>query len=232
LIFLTGLVLATARDLPAGPSSISPNLNDHGTFEISIAGQKVGTEKFEILSARDGFTASAELELRVEEDGKTLVFHTFPELVLDSRLRPLAYRWDQKGSSRSGLSIDFSTSPARVRYRTVNGKTDNREFVLPKNVVVLDDNVLDQYELLVWLYDRTSRGAQTFRAFTPQEALPGQVNVVESGPGRGSVRGVEASLRRLTVTTDLAYIDLWVDGRERLQRVSIPAAQFGAVRQR
>ncbi|HVA01818.1 MAG TPA: hypothetical protein VMV34_09195 [Terriglobia bacterium] len=212
----------------AGPAA----LNDQGTFEISIAGNNIGAERFQIISARDRIVAKAEIELHTKQGGKTLAFHSFPELVLDSQLQPLSYAWSLEGSGSSRLEIDFTTAPAKALYHTVNGKDDHREFLLAKDVIVLDDNVLNQYEILVDRYDKTSRGQQIFRAFIPQEALPGQVKIAETGMEPVSLNGESKSLRHLVVATDLARIDLWADGQGRLWRVSVAAARFNAVRQK
>jgi hypothetical protein len=226
-----GAILAGALTcLPAAALTEPSALNDHGTLEVSMAGKIIGSEEFQILSSGNKIIAKAEIELRATRGGKTMVLHSFPELVLDSQLAPLSYTWVQKGAENAKFRVDFTTAPAKAHYYTVNGKDDYRDFLLPKDVVLLDDNVLSQYEILVARYDRTSRGMQTFRAFIPQEALPGQVKVVETGIEQVEINGNSESLRHLMVTTDLARIDLWVDSQGRLQRVSVPAMRFTAVR--
>ena len=226
---LTAWALAGhAPAILAGPAA----LNDQGTFELSIKGDPIGAERFQIIPEGDRIRARAEIELRTQKEGKTLVSHSFPDLVLDSQLRPLSYIWALKGAGNSRLEIDFTTMPARALYHTVNGKNDRREFLLPKDVLVLDDNVLSQYEILVERYDQTSRGQQLFSAFIPQEALPGKIKISETGVEPVRINGQSKSLRHLVVTTDLARIDLWADAQGRLWRVSVPALRFEAVRQK
>ncbi len=41
-----------------------------------------------------------------------------------------------------------------------------------------------------------------------------------------------SKLRHLRVSTELTHIDLWVDERGHLERVSNPEAQFEAIRER
>jgi hypothetical protein len=122
---------------------------DEGTFIISLAGQQIGTEKFRIRTTKNRVEAEAQIELRVERDGKSYEFRTSPKLVLNADLEPLTYNWNQKGSQSSRLEVDFRTSPARVLYRTVGGGDDVRDFDLPESVVVLDDNVVHHYQLVV-----------------------------------------------------------------------------------
>lgn len=197
-----------------------------------MAGQPVGTETFDIRSTGDRVEAEAEIELRIERDGKVHEFKTFPKLVLNSALQPLTYSWNQKGSQSSQLEVDFRSSPAKTRYRTVAGEDDRRDFELPKDVVVLDDNVVHHYQLAVYRYRGTAGGKQTFQVFVPQEAMPGPLEVEETGQESVEINARLETLRHLVVSAELARIDLWVDDQQRLQRVSIPAAQLEAVRKK
>jgi hypothetical protein len=213
-------------------SAVPADLNDQGTFEIFVAGKRVGTENFEIRTGPKQIEGQAEVYLRMEEDGKTIEVRTLSNLILDPQLRPLSYSWSQKGAQSSQLTIDFRSSPARTRYKTVNGQPDQRDFKLAKDVVVLDDNLVHHYQLVVDRYDRTKKGKQTFPAFIPQEALPGEITMEDMGPEPVSVEGSTLDLRHLVLTTELARIDLWVDNQDRLQVVSVPVAQFQAVRKK
>jgi hypothetical protein len=47
-----------------------------------------------------------------------------------------------------------------------------------------------------------------------------------------SVEGTTLNLRHLILTTELARVDLWVDDQAYLQVVSVPEAQFQAVRKK
>jgi hypothetical protein len=144
----------------------------------------------------------------------------------------MTYSWSQKGSQSSQLEVDFRSSPAKVHYRTVAGEDDRRDFVLPKDVLVLDVNVVHHYQLAVYRYHRTAGGKQTFQVFVPQEALPGPLEVEEAGQESVEVNARLETLQHVVVSAELARIDLWVDDEQRLQRVSIPAAQLEAVRKK
>ncbi len=206
------------------------NVDDRGVFVITQQGRPIGTETFTIKSSRQQVEAEAKIELHAEQDGKTYSFKTTPKLVMDDKLRPVMYAWSQKGARSSDLSVDFRTTPANAHYRTVTGESDVREFDLPKDVVILDDNVIHHYQLVVERYRRTHGGKQTFHAFIPQEALPGSLNVEEVGKEQVEIGGEKRNLRHLVVTTDLARIDLWADGQDHVQLVSIPVAGIEAVR--
>jgi hypothetical protein len=224
--------LAAAPLAAQAPTPAAPDLNDHGIFDIYAAGKSLGTEKFDIHVRPEQIEAQGEIHLRMEQGGKTMEVRTSSDLVLDPQLRPLSYTWSQKGSESSQLSIDFRSSPVRTRYKTVSGQEDRRDFKLVKDVVVLDDNVLHHYQLAVARYDQTKGGKQTFHAFIPQEALPGVITVEQTGVEPVSLEGTTLNLRHVIVTTELARVDLYVDDQAHLQVVSVPAAQFQAVRKK
>ena len=192
----------------------------------------MGTETFDLRSTGDRVEAEAKVELRIQRDGKVDEFKTFPKLVLGSALQPLTYSWSQKGSQSSELEVDFRSSPAKARYRTIAGEDDRRDFELPKDILVLDDNVVHHYQLVVCRYFRTSGGKQTFQVFVPQEAMPGLLEVEETGQENVQIAGRSETLRHLLVSAELARIDLWVDKEQRLQRISIPVAQLEAERKK
>jgi len=216
---------------PGDPTaSPTPDMSDQGVFQISLGGSIVGSEKFAIRYTPDKIEAQAEVHLHLQQDGKTIDMKTFPVLVLDPQFHPLTYSWRQKGAQSSQLDVDFRSSPARSHYRTVGGGEEMRDFVLPQDVVVLDDNVVHHYQLVVDRYFGTSGGKQTFQAFIPQEALPGTLEVQDTGTETTTVGNSTIKLRHLLVTTEITHIDLWADGQQRLQRVSIPDEHLEAVR--
>jgi hypothetical protein len=222
------LSVAEGQTLKAGQA----DLNDHGVFEIYSAGKSIGTEKFEIRAGPKQIEAQAEVHLRLEENGKTLEIRTTPSLILDPQLHALSYTWSQKGTQSSQLTIDLRSSPVHTHYKAVNGENDVRDFKLTKDVVLLDDNVVHHYQLLIARYDQTSKGKQSFHAFIPQEALPGELTVEDMGIQPVTVEGSAEKLRHLVLTTDLASVDLWADDQGRLEVVSVPMAQFEAVRKK
>ena len=181
--------LASRRQGRSRVKPHAPDLNDHGTFEIFAAGKNIGTETFEIRVREDQIEAQGNVHLQVEQNGKSVEVRTSSNLLLDPHLDPLSYTWSQKGTQSSQLSVDFRTQPAHVRYKTVKGQDDQRDFHLEKDVVVLDDNVLHQYQLAVARYDAAKAGKQTFRAFIPQEAMPGMITLNSLGPIPSRSRG-------------------------------------------
>jgi hypothetical protein len=199
---------------------------------LTIGGQPVGWEKFQIVPNGAQVEARAQIALQVLRNGKALHFKTYPDLLLNSHLEPRTYSWSQRGPERSELQMDLRRSPSTVRYHTVKGIHDDRTFQLPRDVLILDDNVIHQYEIVIWRFYMTSGNRQQFNAFIPQEALPGLITLQDLGQDAAGAPSKDRPLRHLLLITDQARIDLYVDESHRIQRVAIPAGQFQAIRQK
>ena len=223
-------VATLGQETPGNPPLV--NVDDEGVFVISLAGRPVGSERFKIHSSLGKVEARGEIRLNLEKNGKTVSVQSFPDLVLDPQLRPVTYTWNQKGPQSSRLDVDFSGKVAKVRYETISGNEDNREFALPSDVMVLDDNVVHHYQLIIARYQALGGGKQTFPVFVPQEALPSLLTVEDMGNAATGSAGVTANLRHLVITTDVTHVDLWVDDQQHLERVSVPEAQLEATRKR
>ncbi len=199
---------------------------------ISLAGKRIGTEEFEIRSTGNGIEAEGKIQMRVPQESKTVEFRTASKLALDPAFKPLTYSWNQKGAQTSQLEIDFKDALTRVRYKTVTGEEDARDFELPKDVVILDDNVFHHFQLIAQKYLRSGGGRQTLPAFVPQEALPGSLTVQDAGPDTTEIGGRRMDLRHLVFSTELRQIEVWVDEQGRVERIYNSDAQLDAVRKR
>jgi len=230
-MFAVGTGPRALGQAPVSPGSApASSLNDQGVFQLFLAGRRIGSEKFEIQSTADQTSAKAETEFQIEKGQKPVLIKTSSSLVLNAQLAPLTYSWSMKSPQASSLEADFRSKPAKLRYRTVTGEADERDFSLLPDIVLIDTNAFHHFELLAARYRLTSGGKQVFRAFVPQDALPGELSV--EGKGKEKIRGQSEELLHLVVTTDLAQIDLWLDDQRHLQRVLIGAAQLEAVRER
>jgi len=219
-----------AQNPPAEPST--GGLDDEGTFVLSLAGHNYGTETFRIRSVQGTIEAEAEIQLREQETGHANPVETFPKLVLDMDLNPTKYVWSLKGSKPYSLLVDFTGELVRSQLHLPDDKDDIREFQLPKDLVVLDNNVICHYQLLAYRYARTSGGKQAFQAYIPQDAVPGMLTLQDAGLENVDLRGQKQELRHLVMLSDNAQIDFWVDAQHRLQRLLVPASKLEAVRQK
>jgi hypothetical protein len=219
-----------AQQAPSIPPPVS--VNDGGVFVISLAGRPVGSEHFTIHSSLGRVEARGEIRLDIEQNAKAVSLQSFPDLVLDSQLHPLIYTWNQKGPQSSRLEVDFRGALAKARYTTISGSEDDRDFALPPDVMVLDDNVIHHYELIIARFLAMGGGKQTFRVFVPQEALPSVLTMEDMGSTPGAGGAAAANLRHLLITTDVTHIDLWVGEQQQLERVSVATAQLEATRKK
>jgi hypothetical protein len=229
-VILVCNLASLGQETPGNPRLV--NVDDEGVFVISLAGRPIGSESFKIHSSSGKVEAQGEIRLHIERNGKTVDVQSFPDLVLDPQLHPVTYTWNQKGPQSSRLQADFRGKLARVRYKTISGNEDDRDFELPPDVVILDDNVFHHYQLITARYQAMGGGKQTFRIFVPQEALPSLLTVEDMGNAASTTDGVTANLRHLLITTDVTHLDLWVDDQQHIERVSVPAAQLEAIRKR
>ena len=86
------LGIAAGNPLPAQTSPPStPDLNDHGTFELSAAGKTLGTETFGIRTRSGRIEAEGEGRLVVEQNGRKIEVRTSSSLVLNSQFDPVSY---------------------------------------------------------------------------------------------------------------------------------------------
>lgn len=218
--------LFSAIIVAAGQSLPPAVIDDRGTFITTLAGKPLGVEDFSIRSGGGRIEAKAVIHLSVMRDGAPVHFETFSDLVLTSSLDPVSYRWNQMTPIESRLQILFAPGTSRVRYDTVGGHHDFRVFALAPDTLILDDNVIHQYELLVMRYDRTAGGKQSFRAFIPQEGVPGMVMVASIGTETLRLGVTRQICRHLAVDTNLTHINLWVAPRERLEKMEIASSQI------
>jgi hypothetical protein len=222
--------ILAARENPA-PKPAALTIDDQGTYSILFNGSPIGTERFKIHSSSDKIEADGEIEIKVEQSGQALELKSSPRLVLNQRWYPLAYVVNQKGTPEFHLEVDFRESPAKSRLHLSGAKEDDkRDFVLPKDVVILDDNIVHHYQLLVDRFVSKPDKQQSFQAYIPQEATPGDLSVQDMGMEDVNFAARNETLRHLVVSTEIARIDLWVDGQNHLQRLLNPAAQLEAIR--
>jgi hypothetical protein len=215
----------------SAPSPAAADVTDKGIFVLSVAGHQYGSEKFSIQFVKGKIQAEGETQLHEGSGPHPDVITTFSKLVLNSALEPLTYSWSTQTPKKYSLLVNFTAPMARSQLHQPDAKDDIREFQLTKDVVVLDNNVIHHYQLLVDRYNRTAGGKQTFKAFIPQAALPGVLSVQDVGMEPVQVAGRSQSLRHLVVLSDNADIDLWVDAQGRLQRLYWSTPRLEALRQ-
>jgi len=216
---------------PNQPGAVA-SLDDRGTFAISLNGRPIGAEKFTIRAAPSGIEATGDIQLKVPRQGGNTSLKCTTQLLLNSRLEPQNYSAGQSGSPDITVAVDFRQSPAASKLRVSGQPDDERTFALPKDVVILDDNVIHQYQLLLDRFAMEPDKRQTFAAYIPQEATPGTVILERVGNEEISLPGGKRVLTHFVMTAELARVELWADEQNHLQRFYNPSQNIEAVRKK
>jgi hypothetical protein len=213
---LAVLLALAAIAVAAANSAFAP---DKGKFKILVNGQQAGSEEFALSASGGNWIAHGNAEVQTPQ-GAARVTGTL-ELKPDGT--PVRYEWSMQGAKKAGSTIVFNGNTASVELRMEGARPYTQQFTFTSDrVVVLDNNLYDQYAILARLYDWDKKGAQTFSVIVPQEMTPGTVTVESLGK--------QDKLEQLRVKTEDLEIDLFLDG-QRLVRLVSPSANAEIVRE-
>jgi hypothetical protein len=191
---------------------------DHGTLKILVGGQVLGTEHFDIEAAGDGYRMKGDLKVKMPNGADATESAV---INLDRDLIVTSYTRLQKSPKKASIQVNFAGTQAKAHYSTPEGDKD-LDFMLEKEVVILDTNFFHHFALLVRRYDFKKGGAQHVQVLIPQEAQPGLMLVENTGKDDG--------YDKLTAKTDAVEIQIWVDSGRRLVKLAVPAAKVEIVR--
>ncbi|HEX3377483.1 MAG TPA: hypothetical protein VHS29_11525 [Candidatus Acidoferrales bacterium] len=227
---LRGLVLrafpsfaarGSAAELKSSPTPVNtPSVfaPDKGKFRITISGQQVGSEDFEISPSGDTWlerstmTAHAPGSPDIKSAG---------QLRLSSDGSPVRYDWSAEAVKKATGSVDFANSTAKCSADLGNPSPLRKDFKFTSPVIaVLDNNLYYQFGILARIYDWKTGGKQTFPVLIPQDMVPGTISVESLGQqqaGNGKYETLRVS------STDLEIM-LFVDGTHRMMRLEVPSS--------
>jgi hypothetical protein len=209
-----------ARAQSITSSSQASMAEDKGKFRILLAGQSIGTEDFDI-SASDGkwvVRGTTDAHTPGGDDSKTT-----GELQLASDGTPIHYAWSADSPKPASGTVDFDSGTAKTSTDFGTGHAYHEDFKFPSRVVVLDNNLYEQYAVLARLYDWRAGGEQSFPVLIPQDITPGTIKV-DAGSGAGG-------LAELVVKSADLEIHLFCDASHRLVRLEVPASKVVVERQ-
>jgi hypothetical protein len=216
---LSSRVIAAPLPSLASPAAME---SDKGEFRISVNGQPVGTESFEIRPDGNRWIAQGTADVKPTDGPASKITS---HLTLQPDGTPLSYDWKTEGTKKASAEIQFQNSIATVNLHLEGRKPFTQQFTFSSPmVVILDNNLYHQYAVLARLYDRTKKGSQTFAVLVPQEMTPGSVTVdsiadpTDTSPGELKVQ-----------TSDLE-VDLYIDAKGRLMRLVAPASNAEVIR--
>jgi hypothetical protein len=197
---------------------------DKGTFLILLEGAEVGTEQFETERSGDAWIIRSETVIRIPDQPEA---RSNGELRITSDGTPLSYKWSAQAEKKTSGAVAFESGTAKTSIDFGGKEPHEADFMFPSpRVAVLDNNLHYQFAILALLYNWNTKGQQTIPVLIPQDVTPGSVSV--DSVGARTVGGAE--LEALRVNTPDAEIVAYFDGRRRLMRVEVPAANVTIVR--
>lgn len=197
--------------------------NDKGSFRILVNGKQVGKEQFEMSSDGAKWSLHGTTEIHSGKSSTTVT----GTLTLRSDGTPLHYEWTTQGAKKASATVDFNGAVASTSLKASGAQPFTQQFTFPSGrIVVLDNNLYDQFAILADLYDWTKKGIQTFPVLVPQELTPGSATV--ESMGQQDFHGKQVD--ELRVTTQDNEIDLYLD-HSRLIGIAVPSANAEIVRQ-
>jgi hypothetical protein len=198
--------------------------SDKGKFKILVNGQPAGTEEFSLSANGGNWIARGNAEIQTPQGA----VHVTGNLELRPDGAPVRYEWNMQSAKKAASTIVFNGATANVELRMEGARPYSQQFTFNSDrVVVLDNNMYDQYAILARLYDWDKKGAQTFSVIVPQEMTPGSVTVESLGK---QDTGSGAKLEQLRVKTEDIEINLFLDG-QRLVRIVSPSANAEIIRE-
>jgi hypothetical protein len=189
---------------------------DEGTFLISRNGAPIGRESFRIsrsaLAAPEAFRATAQVAL-----GERRIV---PTLTCDSTGAPISYDVAVQGGGDPGAQLRARARPGRFTsmLRTREGESA-REYVVPRGVVVLDEDVVHQL-YFVTIGGRRS-GSVTLLA--PRTGVQAVASLQSLGSESVDVAGnLIPATHFALVSSGFPRREFWIDSAGRVLMAAIP----------
>ena len=231
LFMLLGSTTYSQTNKTNSSSGITYSGNESGVFRILFGGEQIGQEKFLITEASSGYKATAEVRLTIEREKQKAVFVLKPVLTLNKFFEPSAYQVTQEdGVNKRTVRVIFKPDKSERIYEAGN-EHDTREIELKKDVLILDDNAFHHFILLAKRFDYVKGGVQEFSAFVPQQFLAGGISISDKGKETVKLGEKDFILQHLLVDTGELQINLWLDDRHELKRLSVPKSNIEVIRE-
>ncbi len=208
---------------PAGaPSVFSP---DKGKLRITINGQAVGSEDFEISPAGDAWIERSSMSAHAPGGPE---IKAAGQLKLSADGAPIHYDWSAEAQKKATGSVDFASGTAKCSADLGGASPLRKDFVFTSPLVaVLDNNLYYQFGVLARVYDWKAGGKQTFPVLIPQDMVPGSISVESLGPqqaGNGKYEALRVS------STDLEIM-VYLDASHRMMRLEVASSNVAIERE-
>jgi hypothetical protein len=206
---------ASAPNTAGTPSVFSP---DKGKLRITINGQQVGSEDFEISASGDAWIERSSMSAHVSGGGD---LKATGQLKLSADGAPIRYDWSAEALKKATGTVDFVSGTAKCSADLGGASPLRKDFVFTSpRVAVLDNNLYYQFGVLARLYDWKAGGKQTFPVLIPQDMVPGSISVESLGPQQGANGKYEA----VRVSSPDLEIMIYLDASHRMMRLEVPSS--------
>jgi hypothetical protein len=201
---------------PAGaPSVFSP---DKGKLRITINGQQVGAEDFEISASGDAWIERSSMSARVPGGDEV---KATGQLKLSADGAPIRYDWSAEAQKKATGSVDFASGTAKCSADLGGASPLRKDFTFTSpRVAVLDNNLYYQFGVLARVYDWKAGGKQTFPVLIPQDMVPGSISVESLGPQQAG----NSKYQAVRVNSPDLEITIYVDANHRMMRLEVPTS--------
>lgn len=197
---------------------------DEGTFRLSVRGTAVGTETFSIRRSGSGAAATIVAQGRVVldtgEQTRAVLQVEGPDL------RPSAYHIEVTGTETQSIRGQAAGNRFRAQIVSTAGEM-MREYLASDGAVVLDEGVAHQHYFVAAHLGADGRVPM----IVPRESRQISAQVTDEGSESIQVAGQSVNARRLEIQpSGMAARTVWVDGENRVLRLSIPDEGYLAER--
>ncbi len=208
-------VPAASTPTPAGvPSVFAP---DKGKLRITIDGQPVGSEDFEISQSGDAWIERSSMSAHVPGGD----IKAKGELKLSADGAPIRYDWSAEAQKKATGAVDFSNGTAKCSADLGGVSPLRKDFTFTSpRVAVLDNNLYFQFGVLARMYDWKAGGKQNFPVLIPQDMTPGTISVESLGQRQTGNSKYEA----VRVSSPDLEIMVYLDANHRMMRLEVPSS--------
>jgi hypothetical protein len=191
---------------------------DKGKLRITINGQAVGSEDFEISQSGGEWVERSSMTAHAPGSGE---IKATGQLKLSADGTPIRYDWSAEAQKKATGSVDFVSGTAKCTGDFGMPSLLRKDFVFTSpRIAVLDNNLYYQFGVLARIYDWKARGKQTLPVVIPQDMVPGTISVESLGQQQSGNRKYEA----MRVSSPDLEITIYLDGNHRMMRLEVPSS--------
>jgi hypothetical protein len=203
---------------------------EEGTFQISVQGEKIGTEKFSVAIAGDSASSSCLLDFRNPANTRQRV-RLESKLEMDGHFRPRGYSLRSDVDGKKGAIVGTFPPKQVILEYGHEGKPKKTGLLVGTDYTILDTNIFHHFVFLVRLFKFDNQEAvQRFEVVIPQAADTGVLKASELEKETLVVGSKKTECHHLLLDSGSVSIHLWVDKQRILRKIAIPSLSLEVTR--